>query len=99
MEMDADKYLDIAYTHHEFCSPVNGQQIEDMIHRLDLHPGDPVIDMGCGKAELLIRLAERCQVKAIGVDPSERLIQQAYEAFHTRAPGIDIIVAKIKEEC
>lgn len=88
--MDTDKYLDIAYTHHEFCSPVDSGQIEDIIYRLDLRPGDPVIDMGCGKAELLIRVAERCQVKAIGVDPSGRLIRDAHEAFHTRAPGIDI---------
>ncbi len=90
MNVDADKYQDIAYTYHKFCSPVNSQQIDDMIYRLDVRPGDPVIDMGCGKAELLIRLAEHCQVKAIGVDPSEQLIQDAHEAFHTRAPGIDI---------
>jgi cyclopropane fatty-acyl-phospholipid synthase-like methyltransferase len=88
--MDSDTYNDIAYSHHVFCSPVHGEQINELMTLLDMHPGDPVLDMGCGKAELLIRLAEYCQVKAIGVDPSERLIQDAYEAFHTRAPGIDI---------
>lgn len=88
--MDINKFSAIGHRYHDFCSPVNEQAIDRVIELLQLQPGDRVLDAGCGKAEILIRLSAGCQIQAIGVDHSSYFITAAQEAIARRAPGADI---------
>ena len=54
-----------------------------MIELLALEPGARVIDLGCGKGELLRRLAARYEIRAVGVDRSPTLLEEA----RRRAPA------------
>ncbi|MFD8035429.1 methyltransferase domain-containing protein [Streptomyces sp. NPDC059717] len=59
---------------------------------LGLRPGAFVVDMGCGAGRAVAELAER-GVKAIGVDPDERMIAVA----RSRWPASDYRIAKASE--
>lgn len=88
--MDKQKYDAIAHTLLRYCSPISDEMIDELTDLMRLTPGLKVIDLGCAKAEILIRMADRCQVQAYGVDTSERYLQEAQEAIATRVPAADI---------
>lgn len=88
--VDLQKYMAIAHQDHSLCSPLSLDHLAQIIPLLDLKPGTRVLDIGCSKAELLIQMAERCQIVGTGIDISEAFIQAAREAIDTRAPGADI---------
>jgi SAM-dependent methyltransferase len=52
------------------CNPLSIEKLDELIALLDLAAGARVLDIASGKAELLIRLAERCGVSGDGVDLS-----------------------------
>lgn len=60
-----------------YCNPISRAKAERVIGLMELAPGDRVLDVGCGKAELLIRLAERWGAVGEGVDRSERFLEEA----------------------
>jgi ubiquinone/menaquinone biosynthesis C-methylase UbiE len=49
-----------------------------------------VIDIGSGKAELLIRLVERYQVQAIGIDRSPYFMEEARQQAAERVPSAQL---------
>src|SRR5690349_9814190 len=55
---------------------------------LDAHPGDTVVDVGCGTGRVVAELTER-GVRAIGVDISEQKIAVARRRF----PNCDFRIA------
>lgn len=73
------KYFAITHENHAVCNPLSLAKIDEMIDRLGLSPGSRVLDIACGKAELLIRLAERVAIQGIGVDWSPYCIRDARE--------------------
>lgn len=86
--MDPFKYTFIGHLGLDHCNPISAAKIEQIIDLLDLPPGGRAADVGCGKAELLIRLIERCGIRAIGVDRSPRMIAEARcRATARLAPG------------
>lgn len=70
--MDRDRFSFIAHSGVSHCNPISWAKAERVIDLMALRPGDRVLDIGCGKAELLIRLAERWGTSGVGVDQSER---------------------------
>ena len=40
-------------------NPLAEEDVEEMIEALELEPGAHVLDLGCGKAEILLRIVER----------------------------------------
>jgi len=57
---------------------------------VDLAHPDPrsrVLDVGCGKGEALVRIAERSGATGLGVDPNEAFIADARRRAAVRAPG------------
>ena len=56
--MDMWKFYDITHRQHEICNPTSHEKLDLLVELLRLPKGAQVVDIGCGKAELLIRLAE-----------------------------------------
>jgi ubiquinone/menaquinone biosynthesis C-methylase UbiE len=92
--MDKAKYEAIAHQHLKYCSPTNDEMIDEIADLMRLSPAMTIVDIGCAKAEILIRIANRCQVKAIGIDTSEQFLAEAQAAIAVDAPGADITLEK-----
>ena len=59
-----------------------------LIHELDLRPGDRLVEVGCGTARNLIRIARRYpQVQLFGLDASQEMLKTAAEAV--RRDGLE----------
>lgn len=65
-------------------SPISEERFEAMARRLELQPGQRVLDAGCGTGEMLMRLAERYGVRGVGIDRSRDAIQKARSHSATR---------------
>jgi SAM-dependent methyltransferase len=76
----------IAHGELRFHNPLGEDTIEALLALLLLGPGDRVLDVGCGRGELMIRLAERTGVGGIGIDTSEEQIATAAREAAARAP-------------
>ena len=79
-EWDADLYDE----RHSFVSEL----ARDLIDDLDPDPGERVLDLGCGPADLTARMADR-GVEAIGTDRSAEQLAKARE----KHPGIELVRA------
>ncbi|MHB8598813.1 MAG: SAM-dependent methyltransferase [Ktedonobacteraceae bacterium] len=84
--MDRNKYTTIAHQGMRYCNPFSSEKIEDIINLLDLTLEARVLDIGAGKAELLIRLVERFSVHALGIDFSSAFLSEAYAQAKARIP-------------
>lgn len=85
-KMDRWKYYDVTHRCHVLCNPTSLAKLDDVISLLDLKPDARVVDIACGKGELLARLAERYGVAGVGVDPSPFCIADAKTRLQRRAP-------------
>ena len=84
--MDLWKYYDITHREHVFCNPMSVEKFEELIALLRLEPGDRVLDIATGKAEFVLRLAERYGVGGVGVDLSPYCVPEAREKHQQRVP-------------
>ncbi|QBD79890.1 class I SAM-dependent methyltransferase [Ktedonosporobacter rubrisoli] len=84
--MDRFKYSTVSHQGLRYCNPFSATKVESIIELLDLARGDRVLDVGTGKAELLIRLIERYDVEAVGIDMSSPFLQEAHEQAALRVP-------------
>ena len=88
--MDNWKFYDIIHQHHTVMNPVNEDRLESLYDLLELKQATRVTDIGCGKGEMLIRLAEKYHVKGVGVDKSPYCIREADESRRKRVPRADL---------
>lgn len=84
--MDRERFSLIGHGDLPFFSPVSEARMDAVIDSLDLRPGDSVLDVGCGRAELLLRIIERTGARGVGVDSGARSIAQAREGAARRVP-------------
>lgn len=75
--MNRAKLSTIAHSDHVFCNPIGDERVDRVLGLLDLGPGQKALDVGCGKAEMLLRLIERYGVRAVGVDTNPRYLEAA----------------------
>jgi cyclopropane fatty-acyl-phospholipid synthase-like methyltransferase len=66
--MDHARFSTIAHRDHDYCNPLDPAVLEQVMDRLDLGPGRRVLDVGCGKGALLVRIAERFGARGTGLD-------------------------------
>jgi len=85
--MDRGKYFDITHRDHVVCNPLSVEKVDEIVHLLDLPAGARVLDIACGKAEILVRVAERYACTGIGVDISPYAARDARARAGSRVPG------------
>jgi cyclopropane fatty-acyl-phospholipid synthase-like methyltransferase len=82
--------LDFSALAHEglaFMNPLAEEDVDEMIEALALDPGAHVLDLGCGKAEVLLRIVERyADVRATGLDRSRVVLAEARRQAAERVP-------------
>jgi SAM-dependent methyltransferase len=82
-------YTRIAHTGMAIMNPIPAAKLDEVLTLLDLPARGRVVDLGCGKGDLLGRIAARYDVEAVGIDRDEKLLAEA-------PPGIKAIVADIE---
>lgn len=77
--MDRTKYSAVAHRDHDYCNPIAAAKIERLLDLLPLDSGSRVLDLGCGHAELSLRIIERFGSTALAIDRSSRMLDAARE--------------------
>lgn len=88
--MNLWKFYDITHRDDVYCNPLSTAKFEEIIEILRLPPRSRVLDIACGKAELLVRLAERYAISGVGIDISPFCIRDARAKAAARVPGADL---------
>ena len=93
--MDIWKYYGITHRNHLICNPTSEAKVDEMANLLPLQPGSKVLDIACGKAELLLRIATRHQCSGVGVDISPYEVEEAQRRTASRnlQDRIEIVLA------
>jgi len=77
--MNREKFSFIAHRDHDYCNPISAAKIEKVLDLLPLDGSSRVLDLGCGRAELALRIIERFGSTVIAVDRSELMLDAARE--------------------
>lgn len=88
--MDSWKFYDITHRDHVYCNPLSSAKFEEIVEAARLPSGARVLDVACGKAELLVRLAERYAISGVGVDISPFCVRDAKAKAAARVPRLDL---------
>ncbi|MHA2428358.1 MAG: SAM-dependent methyltransferase, partial [Candidatus Hermodarchaeia archaeon] len=71
---------------HVVCNPMSTAKLDELIGLLKLNPGSAVLDIACGKGEMLTKLAERYEVSGVGVDISPYFVNDTKQKLQERVP-------------
>jgi len=77
--MNLQKFSAIAHRDHDYCNPISATRIERMLDLLPLDESSRVLDLGCGRAELSLRIIERFGSTVVAVDNSSLMLDAARE--------------------
>lgn len=75
--LNQTRFTTIAHRDHAICNPISIEKLEHLFALLDLPAEARVVDIGCGKAEMLLRLIGRFGCTAIGVDTNPHFLAEA----------------------
>jgi SAM-dependent methyltransferase len=88
----------IAHAGLPLIDPLDSDVVDDVVSRLALPPGARIVDIGCGKGELLIRIAERHAVEGLGVDLAAEYVEDARREAARRGVALEFRVADATQE-
>ena len=89
-KMDMWKFYSVTHGYHVVCNPMSTAKLDELIGLLKLNPGSAVLDVACGKGEMLARLAERYEVSGVGVDISPHCVADTERKLQERVPVAQI---------
>src|SRR5438132_13392414 len=96
--MNPHKFSAIAHRDHDYCNPIAATKIERILELLPLERDASVLDLGCGRGELSLKLVERFQARVTAVDISAPMLdavrkraQSRGALEHLRLLEIDIV--------
>jgi SAM-dependent methyltransferase len=75
--LDGWKYHDITSRYLDLLNPCNPAKLDSLFELIDLPEGARVLDIGSGKGEALLRLAQRRKICGVGVDLSPYFTETA----------------------
>lgn len=78
--MDIWKFFDVGHENHVFYNPMSEAKFDEFVERLALPENARVLDIACGQAPLMIRVARRWGSRGVGVDLSPPFVVRAREA-------------------
>jgi len=92
--LDRNKFSSIAHRDHAFYNPLSEEKIMKICQIIAPKPDDKVIDIGAGRCELLIRLAENYQISGTAIELFSGAVEEAKKRAGGRIPEgkIDFIV-------
>src|SRR4051812_40503141 len=85
--MDRAKFTAISHRGIAHCNPIGAAKVDGLVELLDLPRTAAALDLGCGKAELLLRLSEPYGLSPTGVARSAPLLAEARAQAAIRAPA------------
>ena len=68
-----------AIGHRDYCNPVAAAKVERMLDLMPLEAHSRVLDLGCGRGELALRIIERFGASVIAVDHAPAMLDAARE--------------------
>jgi SAM-dependent methyltransferase len=77
--MSPHKFSAIAHRDHNYCNPIAVAKIERILDLLPLAADARVVDLGCGRGELSLRIIERFQCVVTAIDRSSPMLDAARE--------------------
>lgn len=93
--MDRWKYWTVTHRDHDLMNPLDPGDLEEIVALADLPRGARVLDIGCGKADLLLLLLARGAGSAVGVEFCPGFAAEARERAAARLPGADLAVVEV----
>jgi SAM-dependent methyltransferase len=87
---DQLRFTTLAHRDHAVLSPLCVAKVDQVLSMLELPRGARVLDVGCGKGEMLVRLAERQGTLGVGLDPNPAFIADARARAQARAAGAEL---------
>ena len=97
---DATLYTTVGHHGMAICNPLSSAQLDTLVAHVapTLSGACHVVDVGCGKGELLIRLAARTGCRALGLEPNPVFAGEMRASAAARAPGrVDVIQGTAEE--
>ena len=85
--MNQFRFSTLAHGDHIFCSPMSSTKADELVELLELPASSRVLDVGCGKAEFLLRVAQRYAATGVGVDPNGEFLRVARANAEARSLG------------
>jgi len=77
---DPLKFTTIAHANHRYFSPMSAARAAALVQMFDLGAGDEVLDVGCGRARLLMEVLTAHPARGTGVDTNASFIAMAAAA-------------------
>ena len=77
--MNQQKFSAIAHRDHDYCNPISATKIERLLDLLPLDETSRALDLGCGRAELALRIIERFGSPVVAVEHSSLMLDAARE--------------------
>ena len=74
----------------KIMNPLRSSDLDALVEACPLYPADLALDLGCGRAELLLRLVARWGNAALGVDRSREWLEVARAEAVARLPHGDV---------
>jgi SAM-dependent methyltransferase len=90
--VDKWKYFAITHRDHVIMNPISTEALDEVLKIAAIPANARVLDIGCGKGELLIRLARLGAKTGIGVELSPHTVREARERVRSVAPEADITI-------
>ena len=78
------RFFEIAERYHIIQNPITLDKLEAISAACRLQPGMRVLDLGCGRGELLTRWAEQYGISGVGVDISPVFLAEANRRAEAR---------------
>jgi len=77
--LNRHKFSAIAHRDHDYCNPISAAKVERFLDLLPLDASSRVLDLGCGRAELALRIIERFGARVLAIDNSSLMLDAARE--------------------
>lgn len=89
--IDGARASAIGHGEMPFHNPISESAVDALIGLMPLATGDRALDVGCGRGELLVRIAEATGAHGVGLDASEGQIARARHEASSRVPATEML--------